>query len=343
MQYMIPANTTNYTIETLPPEKLGAMEFSIVRSVLTILDGDENDFGNYTCTIKCYITANGSKLDEINLCPQQRTTALQPEDYINQAIHFKNQAIMYKNGFYSISYIGSRIPVIHTNTLFNVSMDRLKECKTFIDHLFIFKVIVIGWIIMAAIFILLICCLCVYCKYRSDKATAEYIENVKKVLLDINRAMTQTVPENLKYDIYLSHSNSDTDSIWVETSLLPFLEQLNYKVCFGDRDFLPGETKLDCVWQAINESRKTIVVLSPDFLNSRWCVGYELTLTLSKLLNANGPTDSLVILKCRSCDFPKILTGRNFLDFTESDERTAQQTIEKLLEMLGRPIHRERD
>ena len=296
-------------------------------SYLNIQDADENDFGNYKCTIKCYITANGSKLDKINLCPQQRTIELLPDDYMKQAIRYKSHANMCKE----------RLEGIHHsfNKFANVSklvVSRIEECKTITGNLVLFIITLIEAIIV----IVLIWCGIKY-KHRKDREAAEYKENVKNVLRDLNRAVKETIPENPKGDIFLSHSTSDSD--WVETSLLPFLEDRNYKVWFGDRDFSPGEIKVECTWKAINESKKTIVVLSPDFLNSRLCVGYELTLTLTKLLDANGSTDSLVILEYRPCDIPKILTGRMYLDFT--DASAEKQSFEKLLTMLGQPIHRE--
>ena len=44
-----------------------------------------------------------------------------------------------------------------------------------------------------------------------------------------------------------------------------------FKFCIHERDFLPGNTIEDNIVNAIENSRKTILVLSGNFLTSGWC------------------------------------------------------------------------
>ncbi|XP_068099073.1 toll-like receptor 13 [Hyperolius riggenbachi] len=74
------------------------------------------------------------------------------------------------------------------------------------------------------------------------------------------------------YDAYISYCSDDEE--WVVNELLLHLEQngeKKYKLCFKPRDFVPGVYHLDNIQDAINSSRKTLCVVSRDFLESQWC------------------------------------------------------------------------
>ena len=47
--------------------------------------------------------------------------------------------------------------------------------------------------------------------------------------------------------------------------------QTRFRLCFHERDFMPGATIEENILKAIDCSRKTIVVLSRNFLQSKWC------------------------------------------------------------------------
>ncbi|OCT66657.1 toll-like receptor 2 [Xenopus laevis] len=77
------------------------------------------------------------------------------------------------------------------------------------------------------------------------------------------------------YHAFVSYSHSDAD--WVRGELLYRLESCSppYRVCIHERDFLPGKWIIDNIIDNIENSRKTIFVLSHNFVNSEWC-NYEL-------------------------------------------------------------------
>lgn len=75
--------------------------------------------------------------------------------------------------------------------------------------------------------------------------------------------------EELQYDAFLCFSNSDYR--WVEAALLKkldnqFSEENILRCCFEARDFLPGEDHLSNIRDAIWGSRKTVCVVSKEFL-----------------------------------------------------------------------------
>ena len=77
--------------------------------------------------------------------------------------------------------------------------------------------------------------------------------------------------EEKDYDAFVSYCRKDVD--WVLNTLLPYLEapQCGYHLCVHERDFVPGVAITKNIMTAIQYSRRTIMVLSPDFIKSGWC------------------------------------------------------------------------
>ncbi|CAB1443283.1 unnamed protein product [Pleuronectes platessa] len=81
--------------------------------------------------------------------------------------------------------------------------------------------------------------------------------------------------EDMQYDVFFCFSNSDYK--WVEAALLnklddQFSEENVLHCCFEARDFLPGEDHLTNIRDAIWGSRKTVCVISKEFLKDGWCL-----------------------------------------------------------------------
>ncbi|XP_019751783.1 toll-like receptor 5 [Hippocampus comes] len=90
-----------------------------------------------------------------------------------------------------------------------------------------------------------------------------------------------------QYDVYLCFSN--TDYVWVEAALLKkldnkFSEENILHCCFEARDFLPGQDHLSNIRDAIWSSRKTVCVVSKEFLRDGWCLE-AFTLAQGRMLN----------------------------------------------------------
>ncbi|XP_017287906.1 toll-like receptor 5 isoform X2 [Kryptolebias marmoratus] len=95
----------------------------------------------------------------------------------------------------------------------------------------------------------------------------------------VNRVLvgSKATPDenNLQYDVFLCFSNSDYR--WVEAALLKkldsqFSEENFFRCCFEARDFLPGEDHLSNIRDAIWDSRKTLCIVSKEFLKDGWCL-----------------------------------------------------------------------
>ncbi|PVD23385.1 hypothetical protein C0Q70_16653 [Pomacea canaliculata] len=75
-----------------------------------------------------------------------------------------------------------------------------------------------------------------------------------------------------EFDAFVSYKSTARDEKFVLQQLYPRLEKdLDFKLCLHFRDFPPGETIADNIIHAIENSRRTIMVLSPAYVQSEWC------------------------------------------------------------------------
>ena len=80
----------------------------------------------------------------------------------------------------------------------------------------------------------------------------------------------QRFPEDwtLHYDVFISFSDHDKD--FVENVLWHQLENESYACCVHTRDFVVGDAISDQILKAVDQSRRTIIVLSPEYAASDW-------------------------------------------------------------------------
>ena len=74
------------------------------------------------------------------------------------------------------------------------------------------------------------------------------------------------------YDAFVSFNAGDRE--WVKENLHDKLENHNppYKLCIHYRDFVPGAPIVDNILRNVKKSRRMIMVLSPNFIKSDWCM-----------------------------------------------------------------------
>nr|XP_033478888.1 toll-like receptor 2 type-1 [Epinephelus lanceolatus] len=130
----------------------------------------------------------------------------------------------------------------------------------------------------------------------------------------------------LEYDAFVSYS--DMDSGWVETYLVPELEQAEppLQLCLHKRDFVPGGWILDNIMDAIEKSHRTLFVLSQHFIRSEWCK-YELDYTHFRLFDQNDDTVVLILLEPidketipkKFCKLRRVMNSRTYLEWPDDD------------------------
>ncbi|XP_055011788.1 toll-like receptor 1 [Boleophthalmus pectinirostris] len=85
----------------------------------------------------------------------------------------------------------------------------------------------------------------------------------------ISAFVPPTLREEEYYHVFLSYSS--TDYRWTH-ALVDRLEAAGLQVCYHERDFIPGRTILENMSECIQQSQKVLLVLSAEFVCSRWCL-----------------------------------------------------------------------
>jgi TIR domain len=67
----------------------------------------------------------------------------------------------------------------------------------------------------------------------------------------------------------LSRLEQDGDRDDADERLLP---KSGYRVCYHDKDFMPGSTITENIQQAIECSKRVVCLVSPHFIRSGWCM-----------------------------------------------------------------------
>ncbi|KAK3602706.1 hypothetical protein CHS0354_017148 [Potamilus streckersoni] len=77
--------------------------------------------------------------------------------------------------------------------------------------------------------------------------------------------------DNKKWDAFISYKSHEIDEAFVVRTLYPKLEkELGFKLCLHFRDFVPGESIVNNIINAVENSRRTIIILSPRYLESEF-------------------------------------------------------------------------
>ena len=152
----------------------------------------------------------------------------------------------------------------------------------------------------------------------------------------------------LQYHAYVAYNeNSAVDDDWVMNDLQPNMEEgpEPLRLCIKSRDFTPGHFLLDIIDESIHQSRKTILVLSPNFVRSEWCY-QEMQMAQMRLLDDNLDVIVLVLLN----DIPEnkmtlslrqILCRKEYLKWPK--DRAGQRLFwQRLREELKGPVYIDR-
>nr|XP_015200205.1 PREDICTED: toll-like receptor 2 [Lepisosteus oculatus]XP_015200206.1 PREDICTED: toll-like receptor 2 [Lepisosteus oculatus] len=131
---------------------------------------------------------------------------------------------------------------------------------------------------------------------------------------------------NIYYDAFISYSERDSE--WVENYLVNELEstQPPFRLCLHKRDFLPGKWIMDNIINSIEQSQKTLFVLSKHFVSSEWC-RYELDFSHFRLFDENNDTAILILLEPipketipkRFCKLRKLMNSQTYLEWPEDE------------------------
>ncbi|KAM6949261.1 toll-like receptor 2 [Aplochiton taeniatus] len=141
----------------------------------------------------------------------------------------------------------------------------------------------------------------------------------------------------LSYDAFVSYSEQDGG--WVEGFLVPELEGSEnadappLSLCLHKRDFLPGHWIVDNIMNAMESSRRTIFVLSENFVLSDWC-RYELDFSHFRLFDGGVEGDAAILVLLepiskenipkRFVKLRKFMSSRTYLEWPEEEEKRTE-------------------
>jgi len=72
--------------------------------------------------------------------------------------------------------------------------------------------------------------------------------------------------DGFRYDVYVSYVDTEPDTTWVWSELVPRLEQAGLRAAVSGDVEVPGVARVVGIQRAIEQSRRTLVVLSPRYL-----------------------------------------------------------------------------
>ncbi len=121
--------------------------------------------------------------------------------------------------------------------------------------------------------------------------------------------------DEFHYDAFISYSHKD--SVWVRDTLLLRLEREGLRVCIDYRDFEVGAPSLVNMETAVEHSRKTLLVLTPNWVASEW-TEFEALLVQTK--DPAGRGRRILPLMVQHCSLPDRLQVFTYLDLTNLAE-----------------------
>ncbi len=114
------------------------------------------------------------------------------------------------------------------------------------------------------------------------------------------------------YDVFISYSRADLS--WVRAELLTRLEAAGLKTCLDFRDFKPGTPRPTQVQQAVENSRRMLLILTPDYLKSEWD---EFANLMAQIRDPASHERRLIPLLKAPCELPPRLEFLWPIDFVD--------------------------
>jgi nucleoside phosphorylase len=131
-----------------------------------------------------------------------------------------------------------------------------------------------------------------------------------------------------QYDVFISHSSKDKP--WIVNTLLPQLQAEGFKVWIDHENISVGSSILENIEQAILTSRKTILVMSPNYLEGNWCkTEFEILLQNRDPANEKSRLIPLLIQKCQ---LPLAVRSLTYLNFVNPENEVTER--QKLIDAV---------
>ena len=155
------------------------------------------------------------------------------------------------------------------------------------------------------------------CRWKFAVAWNRFRKYTKFTNVDLNEVVYER-------DAFICYNSSDSG--WVCHDLLDHLDSSGISTVIHHRDFLPGSVLEETIRESIDRSRFTVLVLSPDFLDSNWC-RLEMHVARNRIISEGRDVIVPIILR----EFPtsqvtRTLAGilsKSYLQWTDDPEGQA--------------------
>ncbi|XP_050321362.1 protein toll-like [Bactrocera neohumeralis] len=118
---------------------------------------------------------------------------------------------------------------------------------------------------VALIIIIILCIIALFYKYKLEVEVWLYSHNILRFCI-----RECELDKHKTFDAFISYAHQDAD--FVNHTLLPQLEQCEppFRVCTHERNWLAGAYIPEQIIESVEQSRRTIIVLSQHFIESDW-------------------------------------------------------------------------
>lgn len=164
---------------------------------------------------------------------------------------------------------------------------------------------------------------------------AEVEDNFPVALYLGGKAPTPAVApltDSYAYDVFLSYRNQEPDKSWVRSTLVPRLEADGLRVCVDYKCFRLGRPLVLEMERAVQESRYTLAVLSPPYLESNFT---ELEGVLAQHLGLEKSQYRFLAALHQECTPRLGIRANLMLDMTQDSE--FEINVDRLIFELRRP------
>jgi hypothetical protein len=121
--------------------------------------------------------------------------------------------------------------------------------------------------------------------------------------------MSPAKRQRFRYDVFISYSHRNKD--WVRGWLLPQLKNAGLTVCIDHESFEPGAPSITEMERAVLQSRKTVPILTPEYLRSGWA---EFENILVQTLDPAARQRRLIPVLLMYCELPLRIGSLTYID-----------------------------
>ena len=107
-------------------------------------------------------------------------------------------------------------------------------------------------------------------------------------------AKTDESDDVYDYDAFVSYDDEDRQFA-LHDMIANVEDKGDFRLCFHSRDFIPGLDIAENITNAIHKSRRTVCILSKNFIKSHWCM-YELNMARMESIYSREGNDVLFLV-----------------------------------------------